>query len=304
MSTGLSRTRLIAAAVGFACLPGLAMAAAVDTPRIGAAAGLKGQVTAVIDSQAPRAVRNGDAILGGERIKTGPGGSLMVEFLDNSTFQIGPNADVVINPSAVQPVAGASVRSVMVNAGAFRSITALASTNSQTIISTSVGAFTSSAGVVVGQVTPQRLVLFPIDGPGNFVYSAKSLTVPKGGALIADVGTGSARAVPAAAADPATTALMAEAMTQLGGSQTAAQQAAGASTPVGYVTQPTGAVAGIATLADGYLNTAGGAQSKEEIPPETQVAAAQQPPSPPSQPPPAGPNISPPPLPPPVPSCP
>jgi hypothetical protein len=298
ISTALSRTRLIAAAVGLACLPGLACAAAIDTPRIGAATTLKGQVTAVIDSQPAHSVKTGEEVYGGERIRTGPGSSLIVEFLDNSTFQIGANADVVINPSQVQPVAGTTVRSVQVNAGSFRSITALGSTNSQTIISTSAGAFTSSAGVVVGEVSAQRVVIFPIDGPGTFVYSANSISVPKGGALVADLGTGQAHAIQTVATDPAVSQLMAEAMSQLGTAAPVTAQA-GASAPVGYVAQPTGAVAGIATTADGYIDTSGGTESKEEIPPQTEVAAVGPPPP---QPPPQETNVTPPPLPPPIPS--
>jgi hypothetical protein len=290
-----SRTRLIAAAVGFACLPGMALAATADTPRIGAATGLKGQVSATIDSQPSHAVKSGEQVFGGERIKTGAASSMVVQFLDNSTFQIGPNADVVINPSQVKPVAGSAVRSMTVDSGAFRAIAALTSVNSQTILSTSVGAFATGAGVVVGEVSPQRIAIFPIDGPGTFVYSTKSLTVPKGGALIADIATGTARVVTATAADPATTALMADAMAQLGGPATATAGAA----PVGYVMQP---VAGIATTGDGYIDAMGGTQSKEEIPPETQVAAVAPtppnlgPPTPPAPPPP--PHFPPPPMPP------
>ena len=300
-STALSRTRLIAAAIGLACLPGFALAAAIDTPRIGAATSLKGQVTAVIDGQPSHAVKNGEEVYGGERIRTGPGSSMIVAFLDNSTFQIGPNANVVINPSQVQPVAGTTVRSVQVNAGAFRSVLALGSGNSQTIIATSAGAFTSGAAVVVGEVTPQRVVIFPIDGPGTFVYSSSSLSVPKGGALVADLGSGQAHTIPTVASDPATAALLADSMSLLGGAAPATAQA-GPAGPVGYVTQPTTAVAGISTFGDGYIDAAGGTESKEEIPPETQVAA--QPPMPPVQPPPETPNVSPPPLPPPVPACP
>jgi hypothetical protein len=298
-SSALSGTRLIAAAVGFACLPGLALAAAaVDTPRIGSAAVLKGQDTATIDSQPPHAVKSGEEVYSGEHIRTGPNASLTVEFLDNSSFQVGANSEVVINPSQVQPIRGGSVRSVAVNAGGFRSVTALGAANSQLIVATATGAFTSDAPVVVGEVTPLRVAIFPIGGPGTYVYASQSVTVPAGGALIADTGTGRAYAVPSVAANPATTALMADAMGTLG--SVAAPMPASASGPIGYVSQPTTAVAGVATSADGYIDAAGGTESKEEIAPETQVAAAQNPPQPPPGPTPGPPPPGPPPNPPPA----
>jgi hypothetical protein len=296
-SSALSRTRLIAAAVGFSCLPGLALAAAVDTPRIGSAAALKGRVTAVIDSQRPHVVKSGEELYSGERITTGPNASMTVEFLDNSSFQIGANGDVVINPSQVQPVHGNTVRSVVVNAGSFRSITALGAANSALIVGTATGAFTSSAAVVVGEVTPMRVAIFPIGGPGTYVYASQSVTVPAGGALIADTGTGHAYAVPAVAANPATTALMADAIGSLGGAPVTTQ--ASTSGSIGYVAQPTGNVAGVMASADGYIDALGGTASKEEIPAETQVAAAQQPPAPPPEPTPGPPPPGPPPTPPP-----
>lgn len=300
--SALSLTRLIAAAAVFALAPGLALAAAVDTPRLGTTLVVKGQVAATIDKQPPHVMRNGEDVLGGERISTGFGSSAVIRFLDNSTFQIGPNASVVLNPAAVRPINGGAVRSVTVDAGAFRSVTAMTAAYSQTIVTTRAGAFTSGAAVVVGEASSQRIALFPIDGPGTFVYAGGSLEVPKGGALIADPSGGRARTVVQVAADPATTALMADAMNQLG-PQTAVPTATAATAagPVDYLAHPTGAVAGLVTDSRGYIDSQGGALSKEEIAPETQVAAVQNfPPQPPLPPELVPQSFPPPPLPPPI----
>jgi hypothetical protein len=292
----LSRTCLLAAAAALMCLPRLAMATAGDPPSIGAAAAVKGTVTGVLDDQAPHAVRNGDDVLAGERLTTDAGSSMTIRFADASTFEIGPNATIIVNPLDIKPVKGAAVKSVMVESGAFRSMAGTAAANAQTVIGTHLGAFTSSAAVVVGEVTPQRVALFPADGPGNFTYPAGSLAVPAGGAAIAESDSGNAVTIQRIAGDPATTALMGEAMAQLGAATTTAQQKPPlpprAPTAVGYVEAPVGALA-TAVGPDGFIDTAGATLAKEETTPETEVAAAEQ--SPPVAPPlPPLPNFAPP----------
>lgn len=295
----LSRSRLLAATAAIALLPGLAMAAAGDA-RIGAAAAIKGTVTGAVDDQAPQALHNGDAVLTGERLTTGPGASMTVQFADKSTLEIGPNASVIVNPLDIKPVKGGTVKSIMVESGAFRALAGSAAANSQTVIGTHLGAFTSKAAVVLGDVTPQRVALFPADGPGNFTYPSGSLEVPAGGAVVAESDTGNASVVPKIAGDAATTALMGDAMAQLGGAANptppatgvatatatpaASQPGTAAPTPpaataanagVGYVEAPVGALAS-AVGPDGYIDTEGATLTKVETTPETEVQVAEQ----------------------------
>jgi FecR protein len=79
-------------ALGLSLLPAAAEAA---TPAIGRVARLTG--SQLSDAQAPgapaRKLAEGDSVHAGERIRTGAGTVLQIEFTDKSRFVLGPNAD-------------------------------------------------------------------------------------------------------------------------------------------------------------------------------------------------------------------
>src|SRR5439155_8322088 len=77
---------------------GLLLASAVaqaQTPSVGRASRLTGEQLS--SAQAPgapvRKLAEGDSLFAGERIRTGAGTVLQIEFTDNSRFTLGPNAE-------------------------------------------------------------------------------------------------------------------------------------------------------------------------------------------------------------------
>jgi len=254
-------------------VPAVAMAA--DASRIGVAMAVTGKVTVVGDDQKPsHALRARDAVFAGESLTTATGGSAVVEFRDHSTFEIAPQGWIVLAPFDANPAPRGLVKSVMVEAGAFRSIDGAGS--SRTIIATPQGAFTGHGAVVVGQVTPQRVVVFPVDGAGSFTYVSGKVDVPAGGAVVAESDTGTAVGLTHVADDAAMTGLMAEALDQLGHVAAAPTRTAGR---VGHGVRPIGRIASTfvsAVGADGYIRNIHPGQGKQETQPETEVRATRQ----------------------------
>jgi hypothetical protein len=93
MQVHLFVVRLVRASVVAALLlPALAGAA---TPSVGRVAQITGDQrgSAQAPGRAPRGLSAGDAVFAGERIRTGAGTVLRIEFTDKSRFTLGPNAE-------------------------------------------------------------------------------------------------------------------------------------------------------------------------------------------------------------------
>lgn len=95
--------------------------------KAGVAGGVKGSVQQVShrtpQANIGRAVASGDEIFLGDRIITGPQGSVQVMLLDGTTFTIGPNAAMTIDEFVYKPgTTGGSLKANLLR-GSFRVIT-------------------------------------------------------------------------------------------------------------------------------------------------------------------------------------
>jgi hypothetical protein len=194
--------------------------------RVGVAAAVKENVTAISGEEAPRLLYIGEDVIFNERVITTKTSSAVVQFRDRSTLEIGPNATVIINRSVYNPVESVSEKTITVVAGAFRYVSGVAAKTSQTDIRTPVGTLGIRGSVVIGDVSDQGdVVLIPVQGaptwtcpdaqPGVIVTcTAGSQTVPQGGALVATSGTGQTLTTPQVPASFAP--IVQQVMTQLG----------------------------------------------------------------------------------------
>ena len=176
---------------------------AAEGMRVGIAAAVKENVTAISGEEAPRLLYIGEDVIFNERVITTKTSSAVLQFRDRSTLEIGPNATVIINRSVYNPVESVSEKTITVVAGAFRFVSGVAVKTSQTDIRTPVGTLGIRGSVVIGDVSDQGdVVLIPVQGaptwtcpdqaqPGGIVScAAGSQTVPQGGALVVTRGTG------------------------------------------------------------------------------------------------------------------
>jgi len=199
---------------------------AAEGMRVGIAAAVKENVTAISGEEAPRLLYIGEDVIFNERVITTKTSSAVVQFRDRSTLEIGPNATVIINRSVYNPVESVSEKTITVVAGAFRYVSGVAAKTSQTDIRTPVGTLGIRGSVVIGDVSAQGdVVLIPVQGaptwtcpdqaqPGIVPCAAGSQTVPQGGALVATSGTGQTFTTPQVPASFA--AIVQQVMTQLG----------------------------------------------------------------------------------------
>ena len=111
---------------------GLLLAAAVaqaQTPSVGRASRITGEQ--VSSAQAPggsvRKLAEGDSLFAGERIRTGAGTVLQIEFTDKSRFTLGPNAEFEVERyfQAAGGVSGEEAFTSRVLKGAFRYVSGL-----------------------------------------------------------------------------------------------------------------------------------------------------------------------------------
>jgi hypothetical protein len=199
---------------------------AAEGMRVGVAAAVKENVTAITGEEAPRLLYIGEDVIFNERVITTKTSSAVVQFRDRSTLEIGPNATVIINRSVYNPVESVSEKTITVVAGAFRYVSGVAAKTSQTDIRTPVGTLGIRGSVVIGDVSDQGdVVLIPVQGaptwncpdsqPGVIVTcTAGPQTVPQGGALLATSGTGQTLTTPQVPASFAP--IVQQVMTQLG----------------------------------------------------------------------------------------
>lgn len=141
--------------LGLLLLPAMAQAA---TPSIGRVSRLTGDQLGY--AQAPgapaRKLAAGDPVFAAERIRTGAGTVLQIEFTDNSRFTLGPNAEFEV--SRYSQAAGAEAFYSRVLKGAFRFVTGLIARKERKNVQ--VGVVVATIGIrgthVEGEVTGRQ----------------------------------------------------------------------------------------------------------------------------------------------------
>src|SRR6266496_834465 len=107
----------------------VAAVAEAQTPSVGRASRLTGEQLSSAQAQGGpvRKLAEGDSLFAGERIRTGAGTVLQIEFTDNSRFTLGPNAEFEVERyfQAAGGVSGEDVFLSSVFKGAFRFVCVL-----------------------------------------------------------------------------------------------------------------------------------------------------------------------------------
>src|SRR5262245_51173578 len=141
--------------------------------RVGVAAAVMGDVklaaATVPSARAIGAIRSGQEVFLGDRIATGPTGTLQVLLLDQTVFTIGPDASVTIDEFVFDPSSGQGRLDAAVS-GSFRFITGrIAATNPSNMkVRMPVGTMGIRGTVVAGQADQNHsLVVLLGPGPDN-----------------------------------------------------------------------------------------------------------------------------------------
>lgn len=91
---------------------------------IGVAAAVRGAVRASAPGQpAGRVIGSGKPVYLNDHVTTGPDGRLQVLLLDETTFTLGPNSDMVLDEFVYDPATNAGKVSAQISKGAFRFVT-------------------------------------------------------------------------------------------------------------------------------------------------------------------------------------
>jgi hypothetical protein len=132
-----------------------------------------------------------------EHLVTTKTSSAVVQFRDRSTLEVGPNATVIINRSVYNPVESVSEKTITVVSGAFRFVSGVATSRSETDIRTPVGTLGIRGSIVIGVVSPQGdVVIIPVQGQPTWTAPSGSQNLRQGGALVATRNDGKAVATP------------------------------------------------------------------------------------------------------------
>src|SRR5262245_48240210 len=157
--------------------------------RVGVAAAVMGDVklaaATVPSARAIGAIRSGQEVFLGDRIATGPTGTLQVLLLDQTVFTIGPDASVTIDEFVFDPSSGQGRLDAAVS-GSFRFVTGrIAGNNPENMkVRMPVGTMGIRGTVVAGQAD-QNHSLVVLLGPGPDNNAAARI-----GRVIVENGTG------------------------------------------------------------------------------------------------------------------
>lgn len=126
-----------------------------------------------------RRIASGEPVFMGDRIGTGPAGSLQLMLLDETTLTIGPNSSLFVDTFVYDPARGSGKLSIDVTRGAFRFISGRIARNEprDVEIKTPAGTIGIRGTIVVGRVEPNGRVLAVLAGPGT----ANNVGAPRGG---------------------------------------------------------------------------------------------------------------------------
>src|SRR3990167_6250350 len=151
--------------------PAGAASPAAAAQRIGVAAAVAGAVKAFPrEKPVGRVLGSGQPLFLHEKVTTGPGGRLQILLLDETTFTIGPNAEIVLDEFVYDPAGGKGAVAATISKGAFRFITGKVARRDPASMKVKSGATTIGirgtmvAGSTLGGET-QVVLLGP--GPAN-----------------------------------------------------------------------------------------------------------------------------------------
>jgi hypothetical protein len=98
-------------------------AAPAALTNIGIAAAVRGAVRAAAPNQVGRVIGSGQPVYLNDHVTTGPDGRLQLLLLDETTFTIGPNSDMVLDQFVYDPKTGLGTVSANILKGVFRFVT-------------------------------------------------------------------------------------------------------------------------------------------------------------------------------------
>lgn len=136
---------------------------------VGIAAGVRGTIALTPrGAAAGYAVRTGQPIHVGERVRSGPDGSMQIILLDETVFTIGPNSDIVIDNFGYDPRSGNGRVDATIGAGAFKFVTGKVAQNKPENMNVRVPtAIMGVRGTIVYGVADARQAIIALGGPGS-----------------------------------------------------------------------------------------------------------------------------------------
>ncbi len=158
--------KLLAAVLAFSSA---ANAATVAAPvNIGVAAAVRGSVKAAAPGAAGRVVETGKPVYAKDRVTTGPEGKLQILLLDQTSFTIGANSEMVLDEFVYDPNTNAGKVSATIAKGAFRFVTGKVARRepSNMKVGTPVGTI-GIRGTIAGGAVDGQEGTFVLLGPGS-----------------------------------------------------------------------------------------------------------------------------------------
>lgn len=148
---------------------GGAQAQQASVQPVGIAAGVRGTIALTPrGAAAGYAVRTGQPIHVGERVRSGPDGSMQIILLDETVFTIGPNSDIVIDNFGFDPRSGNGRVDATIGAGAFKFVTGKVAQNKPENMNVRVPtAIMGVRGTIVYGVADARQAIIALGGPGS-----------------------------------------------------------------------------------------------------------------------------------------
>lgn len=119
----MNRLRLAVVFLVFCSVAGAQTAVPMGLTNIGVAAAVRGAVRATAPSQVGRVIGSGQPVYLNDHVTTGRDGRLQLLLLDQTTFTIGPNSDLVLDEFVYDPKTSIGKVSANILKGVFRFVT-------------------------------------------------------------------------------------------------------------------------------------------------------------------------------------
>jgi hypothetical protein len=144
-------------------------AVSAQIQQVGIAAGVRGSVSlAPAGAPVGLAIKTGQPIHVGERVRSGPDGALQIILLDETVFTIGPNSDIEIEDFGFDPRSGAGKVNASIGSGSFKFVTGRVAQNKPENMTVRVPtAIMGVRGTIVFGQADARQAVIALGGPGN-----------------------------------------------------------------------------------------------------------------------------------------
>jgi hypothetical protein len=119
----MNRLRLVVVLIVLGSAAGAQTASPAGLTNIGVAAAVRGAVRAAAPNQVGRVIGSGQPVFLNDHVTTGADGRLQLLLLDQTTFTIGPNSDMVLDQFVYDPKTNAGSLSASILKGVFRFVT-------------------------------------------------------------------------------------------------------------------------------------------------------------------------------------